>query len=87
MGINTREYRTMIKTRIFTAFAAAALIGAGTAPAFAKTQDNQPSETADASASKNQRTHCKRFDHSASRLLSEKVCFSKSDWKKFNSLN
>jgi hypothetical protein len=87
MGINPREYRTMIKTRIFTAFAAAALIGAGSAPAFAKTQDNQPSESAGASASKSERKLCQRFEHSASRLLSEKVCLNKTDWKKFNNLN
>jgi hypothetical protein len=87
MGIKPQEYRTMIKTRIFTAFAAAALIGAGTAPAFAKTQDNQPSENAGASASKSERKICKRFDNTASRLRSERVCLTKSDWKKFDSLN
>ena len=77
----------MIKSRIFTAFAAAALIGAGSAPAFAKAQDSQSVNSAGASSDKSERKTCKRFDHSASRLLSEKVCFTKSDWKKFNSLN
>jgi flagellar motility protein MotE (MotC chaperone) len=76
----------MIKNRFLTAFAAAALLGAG-APAFAKTQDSQPANSEGASSAKGERKICKRFDHSTSRLLSESVCFTKSDWKKFNSLN
>ncbi len=78
----------MIKTRIFTAFAAAALVAAGSAPAFAKSQDNQGNGSAGASVEdRGDRKICKRFDHSASRLLSERVCFTKSDWKKFDAQN
>jgi hypothetical protein len=77
----------MIKTRIFTAFAAAALVAAGSAPAFAKSQDNQTNGSVAGASEKGERKICKRFDHSASRLLSERVCFTKSDWKKFDAQN
>ncbi len=77
----------MIKTRIFTAIAAAALVGAGSAPAFAKSQDNQTNGSVAAASDKGERKICKRFDNTASRLRSEKVCLTKSDWKKFDAQN
>jgi hypothetical protein len=78
----------MIKTRILKAFAAAALIGAGSAPAFAKTQDSQGNGSAGASASdRGERKICKRFDNSASRLRSERLCLTKAEWKKFDDQN
>ena len=77
----------MTKTRIFNALAAAALLSAGTAPAFAKAQDSQSVSSPGASSEKSERKICKRFDHTASRLLSETVCFTKADWKKFDNLN
>jgi hypothetical protein len=82
-----KEYPTMIKTRIFAAAAAAALIGAGSAPAFAKTQDSQSVTSAGASSSKGERKICKRFANTASRTQSEKLCLTKADWKKFDSQN
>ena len=77
----------MIKTRIFSAFAAAALVGVGTAPAFAKSQDSQVVGGVGASSDKSARKTCKRFDHSASRLRGETVCLTKAQWKKLNSQN
>lgn len=78
----------MTKSRIFTAFAAAAILTAGTAPAFAKSQDSQGNGSAGASAAeKGDRKICKRFDNSASRMRSEKLCLTKSQWKKFGDQN
>jgi hypothetical protein len=77
----------MSKTRIFTAFAAVALSAAGSAPAFAKTQDNQGNGSAGAGASaedRGERKLCKRFENTASRMRSEKVCLTKSEWKKWD---
>ena len=77
----------MTKSRIFAAFAAAALVGAGSAPAFAKTQDSQSVASAGAASEKSERKICKRFDQTGSRVRGETVCFTKADWKKFDSLN
>lgn len=75
----------MTKTRFFAPLAAVALLATGAAPAFATAQDSGGSVSA--SSEKEARKTCKRFDHSASRLLSEKLCYTKADWKKFNSTN
>ena len=75
----------MIKTRIFAAFAAAAVVAAGTAPAFAKSQDSQAAGGAGASSEKSARKTCKRFEHSTSRLRGETVCHTQTQWKKFDS--
>ncbi len=77
----------MIKTRIFTAIAAAALVGAGTAPAFAKSQDNQTNGSIAAASDRGERKICKRFENSASRMRSEKLCLTKDEWKKFDAQN
>ena len=70
----------MTKTRFFAPLAAAALLAAGAAPAFAKTQDGQTVEAA--SAGKSERKICKRFDRSESRMRSERVCLTKAGWEK-----
>ena len=88
IGINPQEYRTMTKSRIFTAFAAAAILSAGAAPAFAKSQDSQGNGPAGASAGdKGERKVCKRFDNTTSRMRGERVCLTKSQWKKFETQN
>jgi hypothetical protein len=71
----------MIKTRIVTAFAAVALLSAGAAPAFAKTQDSQSMASGGASAS-SERKVCKHFHNTVTRLGRERVCLSKAEWKK-----
>jgi hypothetical protein len=73
----------MIKTKIFAAFAAAAILGAGTAPAFAKSQDSQGNGSA-ASEDKGARKICKRFENSASRMRAERLCLTRAEWKKFD---
>ena len=84
MGINPREYQAMTKTRFFAPLAAAALLAAGSAPAFAKSEGSQNSSgSAAASAEAGERKICKRFDNSASRLRSERLCLTKAEWKKF----
>ena len=74
----------MIKTRIFTALAAAAIAAAGSAPAFAKSQDSQGNGSVATASDKGERKICKRFDNSASRMRSEKLCLTKAQWKKFD---
>jgi hypothetical protein len=76
----------MIKTRILSAFAAASLLAAGSAPAFAKAQDSQSVTSAGASASKSARKICQRFEMTGSRLRGETVCLTKSGWKTFDSV-
>ena len=75
----------MTKTRFFAPLAAAALLAAGAAPAFAKSQDSQSSSvvSASASAGKSERTTCRRYQNSESRLKSERLCLTKTQWKKF----
>jgi hypothetical protein len=75
----------MTKTRLFTAFAAAASIAASSAPAFAKAQDSQGNGSPGASARETgERKICKRFENSSSRLLSERLCLTRTEWKKFD---
>jgi hypothetical protein len=75
----------MTKTRFFAPLAAVALLAAGAAPAFAKSQDNGGNGgSAAAAAEKGERKICKRYPHSASRLRSENLCYTKAQWKVFN---
>jgi hypothetical protein len=75
----------MTKTRLFTAFAAAASIAASSAPAFAKAQDSQGNGSVGASSRETgQRKICKRYENSTSRLLSERLCLTMPQWKKFD---
>jgi predicted transglutaminase-like cysteine proteinase len=73
----------MTKTRIFAPIAAAALLAASGAPAFAKSQDSQGSGSVVSVEEKGERKICKRFQNSASRTRSERVCLTKTQWKKF----
>ena len=75
----------MIKTRILSAITAAALVAAGSVPAFAKAQDSQSyGRTSASSSDKAERKICKSFPNTASRLRTETLCLTKSGWKKFD---
>ena len=70
----------MTKNKILSAFAAVALFSAGTAPAYAKTQDSQIPASDGASAG-SERKVCKHFHHTVTRLGRERVCHTKAEWK------
>ena len=61
--------------------AALSLVFAGGAVAAKSPQDE--SASAAARAGKDEKKICKRFDNTASRMKSERLCLTKSEWKKF----
>jgi invasion protein IalB len=67
----------MTKTSLFAPLAALSLLAAGTAPAFAKAQDDQPA----AASAKSERKICKNIARSESRMT-ERVCLTKTEWRK-----
>ena len=72
----------MTKSRFLAPLAAIALIAAGSAPAFAKAQDEQAPA---AGTSGGEKKICKTFENSASRMKPQKLCLTKAQWKKFQS--
>jgi hypothetical protein len=81
IGAITREYQAMIKRQILNTFAAAALLTAGAAPAFARTQDSQGSASDGASAASEKKV-CKHFHNTVTRLGRERVCLTRAEWQK-----
>ena len=63
--------------------AAAALAVVASAPAMARTQNEQGS--AAAGQKKEARKICRTFDNSASRMKTQRVCLTREQWKKFDS--
>jgi predicted transglutaminase-like cysteine proteinase len=75
----------MTANRFITAFAAAALLATGAAPAFAKAQDSQGNGSS-AAAQSGERKTCKVFEMTGSRTRAERVCLTKSQWKEFDAI-
>lgn len=69
----------MTTSRIFAPLAAAMLIAAGAAPAAAK-----PGQGSSSAADQGERKICKTFHMTGSRVRAEKLCLTKSEWKKFD---
>jgi hypothetical protein len=73
----------MTANRFFTVAAAAALLATGAAPAFAKSQDSQGNGST-AAARQGERKICKTFANTETRMRSERLCLTKSQWREFD---
>jgi hypothetical protein len=77
----------MIKNRIFAPLAAAALLVAGAAPAFAKSQDSQGNGSVASAEDKGARKICKRLQNSGTRLRNDRICLTATEWRKVEAQN
>ena len=74
----------MERKAYFSSIAALALVMTATpALASAKSKDQAGDRNAVAIEDKGERKICKRFDNSASRMKSTRLCLTKAEWKKF----